>query len=328
MITVPTTLVLGAGASYPYGFPLGAELRKYLCDPEFLSWMPQFGFDVSELTVFQETFLKSEMRSIDAFLARRGNDKVRLNSLHTYAEIGKAAIACCLIQKEQPVQLHTATDDHWYQYLWSFIADSLESFGQNKLSIITFNYDRSLEFYLLTALQNTFGISAQVAAEHLKKIPILHVYGQLSALPELSQQGTETRRYRHDIVDPAYIAAAARGIRVIAENRDDDVVFEKAYSYLNAAQRICFLGFGFDATNIRRLRIHQLMQDIRAREGNAPLMFATTMGLERAERLSVINNLSTARSFGDKNPAQENIGEHGDLKTERYLRATGVFINP
>ena len=326
MITVPTTLVLGAGASKPYGFPSGYELRKYLCDPNFLSLMPQFGFDVDELTVFMKTFLKSEMTSIDAFLARRGNDKVRLNSLHTYADIGKAAIAYCLIQNEQPEKLHITTDDHWYQYLWSFIADSLESFGENKLSIITFNYDRSLEFYLLTALQNSFGISAQVAAEHLKKIPILHVYGQLAALPELSQPGSGSLHYRHDIVDPASIAMAASGIRVIDEGRDDDDVFEQAYLYLSAAQRICFLGFGFDPTNVRRLRIDQLMKEIKAREENAPLMFATTIGLEKAEQLSVINKLSTARFFGDQNPAQENIGNHGDLKTERYLRATGVFI--
>ena len=34
MITVPTTLILGAGASEPYGFPLGVGLLNKVCELE------------------------------------------------------------------------------------------------------------------------------------------------------------------------------------------------------------------------------------------------------------------------------------------------------
>ena len=326
MITIPTTLVLGAGASQPYGFPSGYELRKLLCDPNNITGV-QDGYVGGEVAAFSEAFLKSGMSSIDAFLARRGEHKVGRNSA-TYAEVGKAAIAYCLIQRERPESLHAFPDDHWYQYLWSFMCDSLDSFGENKLRIITFNYDRSLEYYLLTALQHSFGITAQEAAKHLQKIPILHVYGQLATLHDQSPDGHGTRRYHPDVSSLAYISVAAKGIHVIDESRDDDEVFKKAYSYLKDAEKIYFLGFGFDKTNVHRLRIDELMQDIRARkENNEPRIFATTIGLEAAERAWVVNKFNTSKYPGLHNSALENIGSHADLKAEQYLRATGVFTS-
>lgn len=328
MITVPTTLVLGAGASVPYGFPSGYELRKKLCDFGDIRRMSPYGYDERDLKIFCDTFLKSGMHSIDAFLARRGNEKVGSLTNMTFADIGKAAIAYCLINCERPEVLHNFIDDHWYSYLWSFMNDSLESFGQNKLKIITFNYDRSLEFYLLTALQNSFGISEEVAAQHLKKIPIIHAYGKLAELTGLAEASMESRTYRAEAENSAYISAAVRGIRVIDESRDDDAVFEQAYSYLSDAQKICFLGFGFDETNFRRLRVEQLMQYYRKeRSENAPEIFATTLGMQTAERNWVINKLNATGMSAIYNPAKENIASHGELKNQQYLRATGVFIN-
>jgi len=52
MITKPTVLVIGAGASKPYGFPTGQELRDYileLANPEAdLENNPEF-FDFLEI---------------------------------------------------------------------------------------------------------------------------------------------------------------------------------------------------------------------------------------------------------------------------------------
>lgn len=325
MITVPTTLVLGAGASKPYGFPSGYELRQLLCNPSNIRGLQNFGGSDDAVTAFSEAFLKSGMPSIDTFLARRGEHKVGRYGV-TYAEVGKDAIAYCLIQRERPDLLHMASDDHWYQYLWSFMADSLESFGANKLRIITFNYDRSLEYYLLTALQHTFGLTAQEAAQHLQKIPILHVYGQLAMLPELPKNGYETRRYHSDVSNPAYITVAARGIRVIDERRNDDEIFEEAYSYLRDAERICFLGFGFDPINVRRLQVDKLTQYIRSNSLETRI-FATTVGLENAERGLVINKLNTQKTVEYTHHSKVNIESYGNMKAEQYLRATGVFIS-
>ncbi|MDD2700348.1 MAG: hypothetical protein PHH36_03830 [Sideroxydans sp.] len=324
MITVPTTLVLGAGASKPYGFPSGAELRTFLADHVNLKGMYQYGFDQRDIKVFADTFRNSGMSSIDTFLARRGGHKVGQLTTHTYSDIGKAAIAYCLIQREFPGGLFaTNQEDHWYQYLWSLIADSLESFGANKLSIITFNYDRSLEQYLLTALQNSFGLSAEEAASHLRKIPILHVYGQIGLMPELAPDSLGGRYYSPEL-SAAHIKVAADNLRVIDESRDDDVVFEKAYSYLQDAKRICFLGFGFDETNMKRLGIDRLIKYYRATEADQPRVGATTLGMEDAERNKILHRLRPSKF--ELPSIRSDIVDYRLMKNEQYLRATGLFL--
>ena len=67
MIEKPTVLVLGAGASMPYGYPSGAELRQRLISEDLF----QDAIDSRELSredvvSFCETFRHSGMPSIDA----------------------------------------------------------------------------------------------------------------------------------------------------------------------------------------------------------------------------------------------------------------------
>ena len=64
-------------------------------------------------------------------------------------------------------------------YLAGKLDSTFEEFGNNKLSIVTFNYDRSLEHYLLNSLMTLHGKTRDECAQALKKIPIVHVYGQL-----------------------------------------------------------------------------------------------------------------------------------------------------
>lgn len=324
MITVPTTLVLGAGASKPYGFPTGRELRAELCSPSKLQGLND-KFSDKDIQVFCDAFQKSQMPSIDAFLGRRGDSPVWCAGSPTFSELGKAAIAYRLMQREVANQLFQERADHWYQYLWSKISDSLDSFPSNKLRIITFNYDRSLEAYLLTALQHAFGVPKPQAASLLCHIPILHVYGQLGSLPELNRSTQGTRPYDADDMTPLAIAVAASGIRVIDEHRDDDEIFAKAYEYLSTSNRICFIGFGFDATNVRRLQLARLTID----PAIDFQVYSTTVGLEDAERNWVINTVCPKTTpgrptFGDTSTA-DHIAKYPDHLPERYLRATGVL---
>jgi hypothetical protein len=46
-----------------------------------------------------------------------------------------------------------------------------------------FNYDRSLEHFLFTALKYSSGKSDDECAGKLKTIPIIHLHGDLGALP-------------------------------------------------------------------------------------------------------------------------------------------------
>lgn len=330
----------------PYGFPSGSKLREWLCNPDALRDL-QVKFYKDDIDVFCKTFLHSGMQSIDAFLARRGAHSLyppyenNLLEQKKFSDIGKAAIALKLIERENHNALFKTKEDHWYQYLWTNLADSLNDFGENKLSIITFNYDRSLECYLLIALQNSFGIGEIQAAEQLKKIPIIHVYGQLAELPHMCGDRAESRFFKPDSSDPVSIDAAARGIKVIDEGRNDDSVFGKAKKYLSEAERICFLGFGFDETNVNRLGIKDILTDRFQKSGFAsPKIYATSIGQRDAERDRVFELLSpyeqSIQSWEEcykenyrvlKENIRRNIYEYSSSKNEDYLRSTGVFYS-
>jgi len=59
---------------------------------------------------------------------------------------------------------------NWLDYLRNELDATFDDFGKNKLSIITFNYDRTVEQYLFTVLKNTYGRSDGECVEQLNKI--------------------------------------------------------------------------------------------------------------------------------------------------------------
>ena len=77
-ITIPTVLVLGAGASKPYGFPLGGELKdliiKQIREPNndssirLSELLSRQGISRGDQTEFAERLDQSAHTSVDAFL--------------------------------------------------------------------------------------------------------------------------------------------------------------------------------------------------------------------------------------------------------------------
>jgi len=179
--------------------------------------------------------------SVDLFLEKRPE----------YLEIGKAAIAAALIAYENPNSLGRKEDGlSWYEYLFAKLETSPEEFSQNKLAIITFNYDRSLEYFLFVALRHTYDLKENEAAKLVHSIPIIHVYGQLGAFPFL---GLDNERYYTPEVKPELIKIAASGIRIISEDAADTPEFTQAHDLIAKAKVVCFLGFGFHTENVKRL---------------------------------------------------------------------------
>ena len=57
---------------------------------------------------------------------------------------------------------------------------------QNKISFVTFNYDRFLETWLFERIRYSFGLEEDAAVATLQKIPIHHVYGMFGPVPKCS----------------------------------------------------------------------------------------------------------------------------------------------
>jgi hypothetical protein len=260
MITKPTVLILGAGASSVYGFPTGEKLvsniifnlRPLLKNETRVGvnvdWVPFLidNFEINEEDIydFQEKLDYARI-SVDAFLEYSNE----------FLEVGKLAIALSLISNEKNKKLFNA-DKNWLDYLRIELDAPFDVFGENKLSIITFNYDRSIEQYLFTVLKNTYGRSNAECVEQLSKIPIIHVHGKLGSLPWQEKNG---RPYENKIT-PENIKLASDQIIIISESNEDSKEFRQAFELLKNADegKIYFLGFGFNPVNLRRLKFNEL----------------------------------------------------------------------
>ena len=246
--------MLGAGASKTYGFPIGTELVDRITTGS--TDRPRG--DYARTPEFRElaTQLKqSDSLSVDRFLEHRPS----------LVEVGKLALADALLSCEASPHLfdhdfrakRNGNADSWYRYVLERMMAPFNKFGANQVAIVTFNYDRSLEHYLFTALRHRFFDVPEIElVTCLQTIEVVHVHGQLGRLPW--QQGKDhLAECPYDLSNdrrPPLIASAARGIKIISDPiAEDDPEFQRARLLIAEAKRVFFLGFGFDATNMSRL---------------------------------------------------------------------------
>lgn len=76
MITRKVVLILGAGASMPFGFPSGSGLMTEIIDgltgnSEMQSQVRGAGFKAEEIAGFRDALKNSGRKSVDAFLEHR-----------------------------------------------------------------------------------------------------------------------------------------------------------------------------------------------------------------------------------------------------------------
>jgi len=166
--------------------------------------------------------------------------------------------------------------EHWYQLLWNKIISNVSDVNdltKNQIKIITFNYDRSLEHFLTTSIINSFNLSINEAQDILQKLSILHVYGLLGNY-NYEDYGNHS---------DSLLKIASKSIRIIPETRDDDSIFNKAQKWLFDALNICFLGFGFDELNIKRLGLKMIIDRKRQAVLDYPLTIASTFRMTQSE---------------------------------------------
>jgi len=268
------TLILGAGSSYPYGFPTGNELREKIILLE--SRLDQFEYlanrNKHEIRAFLKRFKDSEMNTIDAFLARNKD----------LSALGKIAIGLVLCESEISTYV-PKEEDHWYKFLFNKIypKDDFRNFDPNWLNIVTFNYDRSFEYFFIKSFTNTFGVSDKVAYEFFQKININHVYGKINSRKFSYGDMKVGSRTAMDDTDDCYrdwFFDAVGGIKVIDDVRDELEHIQSIRETVATSEIICFMGFGFDDVNLGRLITPGAFGTL----DNPKMVYATSIGIPPA----------------------------------------------
>lgn len=272
MIKDKTVFILGAGASSPYGYPTGSELREKICKdftrkdslfkPGDIYWEMQR--ELAEQ--FTKRFSNAGANtSIDLFLARlnpAGKQK--------FTNIGKTAISFFILDAEIESKFdenmkEVKKSQDWYAPLLGKMMskltahDSYSDIEGNNVTFITFNYDRSLEYYIHRCFTSTFPDAPE---DYLQKIgneiiKIHHVYGKIADMP-WQKTGADSLLYRPERFTE-YIDNTIKNIKTIYEI--SKFVKEDIRSSIVEAQKIFFLGFGYAEENLKAIGMPAILQN-------------------------------------------------------------------
>jgi len=320
MIETKTVFILGAGASKPYGFPTGIELKNKIKnidikDATRIALLE--GTSSSYDEIWHHIFHKYKSSTVEKFIREiRNSGKYSVDAFlehqeEEYIPLGKALIARELIACESLVSLNAAEEkgEDWYQFIYNSMNAAFEDFSKNKLSVLTFNYDRSFEHSLLTRIQSDYGKTIDEAVSALSNIEIIHLHGNLGNLPAFDQNNS--RDYTDQVTTDA-IKVCTENIKIVHEKiYEDDLQFKRAVELLSEAYNVWFLGFGYDETNMRRLQLPDSLK-------NANVVLGSTYGLRKGQKKKMHS------FFKGKYPI-ENLHD-SDLDNLSYLLEYADFI--
>ena len=251
MLKKKTCLLLGAGASKHLEFPLGDELRQQMLGvlraekTKPVDKLPEeFKKSGEDISLFYDRLAYGNWTSPDAFLEKH----------REFIKTGKYLICRCLADLENSAKI--VTSGGWYDKLVSAIhVDYVNQLKDNQLSVVTFNYDRSLDFRLHKYVENQFGIESGEAWKMLNEaIPIVHVHGTLGKYPDWGY-GDKSQYFER-----------GQDIMIVSEVEDDTDEFRLASKLLKEADRVIVFGFGFGTDNVRRLKFFKTAGEVEDRE--------------------------------------------------------------
>lgn len=260
-----TTFVIGAGASAPYGFPLGAALKTKIITSSGYSnsraSLKQLGIDDQHRNDYVDILKHGPYCTIDEFLDKRKR----------FRKIGNLTIASSLLPLEKKETLFLKPD--WYFALFQKLKLGENAQSEATVKFITLNYERSLEYFLDRAiLLYLTDNQEQAAHDELGGIEIIHAHGSFGTLSEIPYGSGASP-------DSSLLSRTAANIAIVSDRLDDSPDFQAAKRALDWAERVIFIGLGYHP-----ITMNALFDGI-ARDGKSFL--GTSRGLS-AERNSQV----------------------------------------
>ena len=290
-----TVFILGAGASCEYGYPTGEDLVKEIRgEAENLSneltrlkqdarrkgfsisnasnLLPQYVLnkvdgDVGKSGVALEDVLEECKKLIERIdLVHPPVIDYFLHKNPDISGLGAFLISLVILKAELKYK-NTPSDQrfrkgrNWYRYVIHKLmtdCDKPEDLLKNDVRFITFNYDTSLEYHLVNALNETaFFSGTGVVESFFNDDRIIHVYGKVEMDKDYSslRANSADEPFFRDRLQYDLAYNAANGIRTIAptEKMDDAGVFDLSKNFIDSADTVYILGYGFDKANNKNI---------------------------------------------------------------------------
>ncbi|PHR91333.1 MAG: hypothetical protein COA69_12545 [Robiginitomaculum sp.] len=147
------------------------------------------------------------------------------------------------------------SERNWIHLLINIIRQGIHEktvSSENKIQIITFNYDKILEFVLDKQFSNT---ELLVGKDYRDYIDIIHVHGECGDLKDVEPS-------------PAKVSCDwAGGIHVVNEDVPEQIKKQrnKAREIIRTAKELYFCGFSFSGPNCRLLGLDMPSKEVRSR---------------------------------------------------------------
>lgn len=282
-----TVLVLGAGASIPYGFPSGVGLIDAILN-DFQEVHVAIHRQANPAALNQLAYhLKNEhWESIDIYLKHK----------EEFTHEIRATIFKVLLHREEgdirklgPFDKHGS--QNWYGYYFNRLMKDKEAIEKlQPQKVISFNYDRSFEYFLFQFLKGRMGLKddAEVFKLLHQKFEIHHVHGRLPNLPkekyfeddslEIPYGSKDFKSYISYLKDPQVLKKYLTTVYEQKESKVDYPLIVKNSS------RVLFLGFGYLEDNMEKIGVNAL------KKSASPLMFGTSYKLGRQEIMQLKTN--------------------------------------
>lgn len=292
MIKLPTTLILGAGASVPYGYPTGEVLRSSIIElATAIGVRPKAGTtsvngkyvntdlvsSARELFGDKATFPDKELYDnkelhkefVTAFSGDKSSSTIDrfLYDHSDFAEIGRyyavLALLICqyhaqVAQKSLPYPRivdasNESKNDDWYASLVGRLRPGCDS----KDALESNNNLQILTFNYDRSLDlylehHLANTQRHKGADWTKVVQIEHLYGELPAAP-MDTNSINLKGL------PLHAWNNRSKIRLIGERTEAGR--SKLHSHMINAKRIVFIGFGFDEDNIELLGLPDVLKE-------------------------------------------------------------------
>ena len=163
------------------------------------------------------------------------------------------------------------------------------------LSVVTLNYDRSLEYFLARNVEiNCQDHLEEHARQKVQRLRIVHAHGSLGDIA--------TVPYGSVNENAESVHEATRRIKIISDRMEDTEDFQKAQETIVDARNIVFLGFGYHDRTLSALLDKSNLQTKR--------VFGTVKGIFGERKRKITLFFRSAIHFGGEGQDCSSFLEH------------------